>query len=394
MRLLRARFLFDGYRLLKGNLAVLLEKGTVVDVGEVRVLEHAYSIRAIDLGDGLLFPGFVNLHTHLELSYLKGALPEKKGFLMWLANIIAFKRKEIDENVVVRAADSAIEELMKSGVRVVADVSNTLSVCGLLFQRLPLSVVFFERYAALVDRAEEVIATLDRELEDIRKRCKGKVYPAPHALYSTHPDLISYIAVLNRDGPISLHFLESEYERLFLKGRGALFELLNSFSLTDKSLNVRDPIDYIARLGLLRKGSILVHCVDAGEDDFLRLRSADAHVCLCLRSNDYISGRLPDLKAIVKSGVRVGIGTDSLASNSDLNFLNELRFLYKHAPFISPQTIFSWATSMGAEALFMRFGFLKDAKAYPCFIYTFSSDPLEEILDKGGEDVFVAILPH
>ncbi len=214
--------------------------------------------------------------------------------------------------------------------------------------------------------------------------CKNiTVSPTAHAVYSTHSCLIQYLANLNQFLPFSIHLLESSFEKDFLSSKGELFELLDTFGLIDEKLSYENIFDYLDDIGSLRKNSIFVHCVYADKNDFNRIRNINSTVCLCLRSNDFISGHLPDVYDIEKSGVNVGIGTDSLASNWDLNFLNELGFIYKKFSKLNPEVIFKWAASGGAEALNIKFGFTKNSLSYDFFVPTSTKNPLEEILSNG-----------
>ena len=382
MKIFTAKYLFDGERLLE-NMAVVISNNTVVDIDSTDIIKKIYNTLELkDFGEGVLFPGFVNLHTHLELSYLKSRLPIKRGFVEWLKKIILTKKEHVDKDNIEKAMQYGIEELYKSGVRVVGDISNTLASCPFLEQAMPKSTVFFENYGLKKEKACEAKENLNMIMEiNAKKYKKITIAPAAHSVYSTNGCLIDCTANFDSRLPFSMHFLESRYEKDFLLSKGELFEMLNNFGLIDERLNYKSIFDYMNSVAALRENTIFVHCVYADENELKKIKRLNSTVCLCLRSNDYISGRFPNVYAVEKSRVNIGIGTDSLASNWSLNFLDELRFIYKNFNRLNPENIFKWSVSGGANALGLNMGFKKGYLAYDFFYKTKTNSPLAEILE-------------
>ncbi len=381
MKILTAKYLFDGERLSE-NRAVVINNNTVMDVDNINVIKKIYNTIAVeDFGEGVLFPGFINLHTHLELSHLKGKLPMKRGFIEWLENIILAKKESICENDIKKAMLNGIDELYKSGVRVVGDISNTLISCPFLEQYMPKSTVFFENYGLKKEKACEAKKNLAQIMEiNTKKYKKITIAPTVHSVYSTNGCLIDYIANFDRCLPFSIHFLENRYEKDFLRSKGELFEILNDFGLIDSELNYKSIFNYMASVNALRENTVFVHCVYADENELEKIKRLNGTVCLCLRSNKYISDELPDVYAIERSCVNIGIGTDSLASNWNLNFLDEMRFIYRNFNKLNPENIFKWAIKGSANALGLNMGFKKGYLAYDFFYKTNTNSPLSEIL--------------
>ncbi len=376
--------MFDGEKLLS-NKAVALHNDTVIDVSSKKVLEKVYSVKVKDFGEGVLLPGFVNLHTHLELSHLKNSLPQKKGFVEWLSSIMYEKTKDVDNKEIIKHIKNAVKTQFKSGVRIIADISNTLASCEYLKTYMPYSTLFFEQYGLKKEKACKAKRNLEENLNDYKKRCgKLKLIPTAHSLYSTHGCLIKYLAGLNKKEPFSIHFLESSYERDFLISKGDMFDFLNSLGLIEETTHHTDVFEYIKRLGISKRKTIFVHCTYVNKNELENIKETDSTVCLCLRSNKYISGTLPDVRTIIKSGVNIGIGTDSLASNWDLDFINEMKFIYGNFSDIDPNVIFKWATTNGAKALGLNLGFKKNQTAFGVFIPTDNGNPLEEIVSGEG----------
>lgn len=382
MKAKKAKYIFDGENLYE-NMAVVTKDNTVLDFGLPNVIKKVYGIDIEDLGEGVLFGGFVNLHTHLELSYMKNSMPQYKGFVSWLEAVIKTKKENVDKQFVLKAIQNAVETMQKSGVVAVGDISNTLDSCDYLKEYMPESVLFFENYALNRERACLVKDELENTLDDKMKGCMPlTLAPTAHSIYSTNGCLINYLANAKPNLPFSIHFLESRHEREFLRSKGELFELLDGFGLIDQKLNYNSVFDYLKDIGALRSSSIFVHCVDIKDSELDIIKNLNSTVCLCPRSNKYISNTLSDIYKIAKSGVNIGIGTDSLASNWDLDILNEMRLIFREFDKIDPKTIFKWATVGGAEALGIKLGVQKDFRFYDVFLKTDSNSPLEEILDK------------
>jgi cytosine/adenosine deaminase-related metal-dependent hydrolase len=384
MKAIQAKYIFDNTQLLE-DYTVITKDNIIIDIDKTKIIKKTYQIPIDDLGEGIIFAGFVNLHTHLELSHLIGRLPQKQGFVEWLKSIISIKKQEISEETVKKGIQHAVQESLSSGVRAVADISNTLISFSYLKNYMPLSILFYENYALNRQRACSLKKELEANLERLTNECSPlQLIATPHSIYSTNGCLLDYLFNINNK-PRSIHFLESSYEKEFLQSKGELFEMLDGFGLIDEKMDYEDIFDYLKTHNALKENTIFVHCVDADKGDIETIKQINSTVCLCPRSNYYISRRMPDVYMIEKSGVNVGIGTDSLSSNYDLNFLNELSFLYKHFSHLSPKTIFKWATKGGADALNINLGLKKNSISYNVFFKTNTNSPLEEILEKGGK---------
>ncbi len=384
MKLYVSDYVFTGKELLKDT-AVVLKDNVVLDVGGYKTLIKSYpEAKRVEFYGGVLFPGFVNAHVHLELGYLKGKLPKRKGFVEWLKAIMFEKRGKLDNGIIVNSIKNGIEEIKKSGVSVVGDISNTLLSVDALKNSMPNSVVFYENYSLKEEKACEV----KKKLESFK--LDGKMASlTPHSIYSSHPCLMEYLC--SRSSLISIHFLESCGELGFFQKKGELFDFLNGLGLIDRDWTFKDHWDFLERCGCLKKGTIFVHCVYAQERDFRKIKQLDGTVCLCLRSNDYITGELPNVYEFLESGVNVAVGTDSLASNVDLNFIEELRFIKRHFPLLDAGIIFKWSIIGGAKALNIKWGFFKGYMAQPIFIPSRVFNPLENILETGDKPPEVII---
>ncbi|OSS42745.1 S-adenosylhomocysteine deaminase Methylthioadenosine deaminase [Desulfurella amilsii] len=379
MEMLYAKWLFNGKEILKG-LGCVSHNNMVVDLLPIKLAKKTYPEAVVkDYGEGVLFSGFVNAHTHLDLSNV--SIEPYLGFVKWLKTMIETK-VQANETQTDEAIKKALDSLIKSGVCAVADISNTLKSCNYL-KKIPKAIVFFENYSLRKKQAQEKIAYIENNIENIRQTYKMKIDVTAHSVYSTHRDLLGYTMLKNNpkfgSDLFSFHFLESEFENPFVNSRGDLFEMLQEKGLIDNQLHFSSAIEYIKSLGDIKKG-LFVHCVHIKPDEIEYLKSIDASIVIAPRSNYYISKSLPNLELLKNSGINVAIGTDSLASNWDLNIINELKFLYKHYSHIDPAYFFGIATTGGYTALNLHIGFKKGFYAYPFFMETTTNNALEEIL--------------
>jgi cytosine/adenosine deaminase-related metal-dependent hydrolase len=175
-----------------------------------------------------------------------------------------------------------------------------------------------------------------------------------HAPYSVSPALFAEIARQRRSAPLAVHLGESAEEVEFLRtGRGPFRDLLQSLGAWADDWRVPecDPVEYLARVGYLRPGVMVVHGVHLSDDSLLQLRHASATIVTCPRSNEWVGVGLPRISHFYNCGLPVAIGTDSLASNSTLNMFDELAALRRIAPDVSAAGLLESATRRGAQAL-------------------------------------------
>lgn len=306
--------------------------------------------RVEDLGDGVLLPGLVNAHTHLELSHL-GHLRAvaEKGFLGWIEAVVS--ARDAGPAEVLAGAGDAISGLVGSGTAAVGDVSNTLAHLDLLEDSGLDATVFFELLGWDPARADAVLAAADRRLAEVAGR-RTRVRLAAHAPHSVSRQLFEGIAT--RGGPASVHLAESPAETRFLaSGDGEWPEFLARRGLGQVAFEppAMSPVQYLDSLGVLTPGLLAVHCVQTAPDDWRRLASRGVRVVLCPRSNRNLGLGLPPVKGLLEAGVGLCLGTDSLGSAESLNVLDDAALLHRELPDLDPALLVRLATAGGAEAL-------------------------------------------
>ena len=306
----------------------------------------------IDLGSVALLPGLVNAHTHLELSWMRAQVPPAGSMPAWASALMALRRTVSHEPP--EPIGAAIAEARASGTALVGDVTNTFATYDWLAHS-DLSAMFFRELLgfsapdpnAVVQAAAEQIASLAPS-----PRLRASI--VPHAPYSVSPALLDAIARRSGDAPISIHLGESRAEMEFLRsGTGEWRALLESLGVwNDRWVPPNcGPVEYMDRFGLVNDRLLAVHGVQFTDDELGRLRRAGATVVTCPRSNLWTGAGAPPIERFYASGVRVAIGTDSLASVADLNLFAELAAVRRLAPDVPARALLASATIHGAAAL-------------------------------------------
>ncbi len=298
---------------------------------------------------GYLIPGLVNAHCHLELSHLQGQIPPEKGMAHFVREVFRL-RNAYSEEQQVAAMYRSFNQLIEFGVVAVGDICNTdLSV----LVKKAKKEIFFHNFLELPGldpaRTERVWShgeSLKMAFSDLPHSF------TPHAPYSMSLPLLKQVYEHTRH--ISVHLLESRAEvELFAAREGSLADAFHDFGIVFPAFPDQHPIDYILRHLHPQTRAIWVHGILLKEQEVLRLmkKAPDSYFCLCPRSNRYLHDRSPDLRAFKEVRHRVCLGTDSLASNTDLDLWKEVQEIMTLPDAPDFHTVVSWATMNGADAL-------------------------------------------
>jgi cytosine/adenosine deaminase-related metal-dependent hydrolase len=312
-----------------------------------------------DLGHVAILPGLVNAHTHLELSYLRDQIDPASDFVTWIRGVVAARQQRPDPKAdeIMDAVDAAIAESTACGTAIVGDISNTLVTFDPLVNSPLAGVVFYEMIRFAAEGAERVVADAMRNLDGLVPTDVVRVGLAAHAPYSVAPLLFRAIrAAARRDplAPCSVHLSESAEEVEFIKtGTGPWRTFLEEVRAWDPAWVAPgvSPVRFLEDCGFLDARVLAVHGVQMSSDDLKRLEARGATLVTCPRSNGHTGAGAPPLEDFYASGVRVAIGTDSLASAPDLNVFAELATMRALAPSIPATSLLESATWQGARAL-------------------------------------------
>jgi len=311
--------------------AVIVQGRRILEVGPRRRLLAGFCGPVEDLGPVTLVPGLVNAHGHLELSHLRGRSPVGQGFVAWVAWLI---RQPLGA-LTPEALDTAVAEAAATGTGAVIDIGSRAGpaviraletaglpslVCHEYFGFRPLPAGDFPPATATAGRAMRA----------------GRLTASGHALYSTSPDNLRRAREIcrRRGTPYCLHLAEHQGEvELLATGGGAFAALLRRRVLPrDFTPPGCSSVAYARDLGLLGPETLAVHAVWLDAADRAVLAETGTGVCLCPRSNRRIGVGRAEATALAAAGVPLCLGTDSLASNDDLNLWNEARALWAEYP--------------------------------------------------------------
>ncbi|MGE5199670.1 MAG: amidohydrolase family protein, partial [Rhodospirillaceae bacterium] len=318
------------------------------------------AVRHRDLGDAVIMPALVNAHTHLELSWLRGRVDTAPTFLRWVAAMMRERMQSADgrDQAFVRSAMAlALDEMKTSGTGLVGDISNGLAHLDLLGASGLEGLVFHEVIKFRAAEAGEFVEASRRRIAAADAGGRWRLALAPHAPYSVAPSVFRALASarsLLREPRMSVHVSESPEEVEFIgRGGGGWRDLLKRLGAWDPDWRAPgcSPVEYLDRLGFWDGRTLAVHAVQASDADLSVLASRGVTVVTCPRSNAWVGAGAPPVESFYRSGARVAIGTDSLASVGDLNLFSELAALGRLAPGVKPGDLLRSATLTGAEAL-------------------------------------------
>jgi cytosine/adenosine deaminase-related metal-dependent hydrolase len=339
-----ARWVFpvSGPPISDGILTIAGERIVSVEPGGRRTAE-------VDLGDVAILPGFVNAHTHLDLSGLRGRCPPSADFTAWLRQVIAHRRvmttEQIDSNVRAGLAES-----LRHGTTLLGDITAGGASWSILADAPIRSVVFYEMLGLTKERADQSWERASAWLEthSATERCRPGL--SPHAPYSVRSDLFLRAALLARDRncPLAVHLAESREElELLHHQRGPFVAFLNDLGVWDADGLVLNP-DSIMRLCNQSDLNLFVHCNYLTQSTSIPYHST---VIYCPRTHAAFGHAPHPFRQFLQRGIRIALGTDSLASNPDLSILAEIRHLHRQCPDVAGDLLLRMATLSGAEAL-------------------------------------------
>lgn len=345
---------------------VATDRGRVIALGKRRGLVRQSvtdltpeEATETDLGSVAVLPALVNAHTHLELSWMRGALPTGGPFPDWINTIIAMRRTgPSGGDCAIRSAISdAIDECHRSGTVLVGDVADTMMTVEPLVASRLHALIFRELIGFNIGNPTALVDEAVRDLAAQPQSSNVRLTLAAHAPYSVSPLLFRAIkSALTRDpfARSSIHLAESAEELEFLdSGGGPWRSLLDEVGAWDPTwvAPACHPAEYLDRMGFLDDRLLCVHGVHLDAAGLRRLGRRGSTIVTCPRGNRLTGAGSPPVGTFYRSGLRVAVGTDSLASVPDLNLFSELAELRRLAPEIPAALLLENATVNGAHAL-------------------------------------------
>ena len=354
--LYRARHVVPMARSPMEDAGIAVRDGEILDAAPWAALKAENPGALIeDLGEVILLPGLINAHCHLDYTMMRGALFEGGGFTEWIQRLNAIRRS-LDPKDYLDAIASGLEELRRWGCTTVFNIESFPEIIPFL-PPSGIRVWWFLEVMDVRSRLESFDA-LAGALEFLERAGEGigGYGISPHAPYTVSRDLYelsSAFAIKNRL-PFCTHLAESHEEmEMFRKGSGIMFGFLQSLGRSMDDCGSRTPIQILLGEGLLPQGSLLVHMneLDAEDRTLLGRNPSWYPVIHCPRTHAFFRRKPFDLEFFQKTGIPVLLGTDSLASNRDLDMFAEMRAMLEAFPSLDPWEVLSMVTVRPAAAI-------------------------------------------
>jgi cytosine/adenosine deaminase-related metal-dependent hydrolase len=282
----------------------------------------------VHLGDAILIPGLVNAHCHLELTAMRGFL-DGLGFQEWIARLTAGRRAVLSDEMLLDAARFGVDEGLQHGITTFADTGDTGAGFDAMLERGVRGICYREVFGPDPAQCDDAISLLRAKVIAMRERATAlvSVGVSPHAPYTVSDALFRATTALARDNalPLAVHIAESELEsELVERGSGALANALRARGIP-VGTRARSPIALLDVLGVLDVRPLLIHCVQVDEEDIRAIARHDCAVAHCPASNAKLGHGIAPLVHLLDAGIRVGLGTDSVASNDRMDLVDEAR---------------------------------------------------------------------
>jgi cytosine/adenosine deaminase-related metal-dependent hydrolase len=347
----QATQIFTGTELLEDQLVLITQKDGTIEA-MVGIEDAGDEVQNFE---GILSPGLVNAHCHLELSHMKGMIPPHTGLQEFVKQIVALR--QVAPEAIQEAIVSAEAEMVANGIVAVGDISNTLDT---LTQKAKHNLAYYS-FVELYDldptrAADKIIAGLEMQKQFQENCVRASI--VPHAPYSVTNDLWDLLSTHFGIHTISMHNQETPDENNFFKTKSGSF--LGMYERTKVNLDFFEATGLSSLQSILpifKKAhhGILVHNSFTSAEDIQAVHAAmnNAFWCLCPNANQYIEQTMPPVELLRSENAKIIIGTDSYASNWSLNILDELKTIQQHHPQIPLEEMLQWATINGARALQM-----------------------------------------
>ncbi len=305
--------------------------------------------------DGVLYPGLINAHTHLEFSDLKKPLGAPgTPFTDWIKLVMEYRTNRDDERLLT-SITKGLAESESHGVSAIGDIS-TFEYRDSIVPATAEAVVFRELIGFQAAQADSQMKIAEDHLSEPESNWYRPAL-SPHAPYSTNKEILDQAIQLShkRKIPLAMHLAETAEElELLANHSGPFFDLLNRIGVWEKDnlTSLTRPLNFLQRLSSASR-ALVVHgnYLDDEERQFISKNRDVLHLVFCPRTHAFFQHERYPLNEIIKLELPLAIGTDSRASNPDLSIWDELQHIASHFPEISPRDILKMGTINGAKAL-------------------------------------------
>lgn len=340
---------------------VVVEGDRIAYVGDLAGAKQANDDGPIVAIDGIIMPGLVNTHSHLELTALRGFL-EGLDFRQWLRVLTAVRNEALDDDALRDSARAGIREGLLNGITTFADTAASAAPLAAMRESGVRGVAYLETFGPNPDPGTWSLDALRQRLEHERTHDSALVRAgiSPHAPYTVSPPLFEAVADLavNEALPVAVHIAESVAETEFVQhGAGPFADALRARGI-GVAAHGCSPIMLLERAGVLATRPLLIHAIHASDEDLRLVADRGASIAHCPISNLKLGQGIARLDAMTRAGIAVGLGSDSVASNDRMDLLSEARqatllqsLLQRVPDALSAEAALRLATLGGAEAL-------------------------------------------
>ena len=357
-RKFKADRIFDGYQFHQGKVLIINEDGIFDNI--VTEEEAGENIQMLD---GILTPGLINCHCHLELSHLKDVIPPHTGLIEFLCSVVT--KRDFSPEVIQQAITAAEKEMYDNGIVAVGDIGNTADTVDVKRKSQIRWQNFVEVLSFTDEKAEENIEHY-RKVAATFNTVHGswimdnRTSLVPHAPYSISPKTFKLINQLTKNQIISIHNQEHPAEdELYKTGGGEYLKLFKIFGIEQSPFPVTGKSSIRSVLPYFNNGQtiLLIHNTFMPEEDviwaneYATTNGLKLVYCLCINANLYIENKVPPIDLLMRHNCHIVLGTDSYSSNWQLSIAKEIEAIKRYFPHIPEETILQWATINGATAL-------------------------------------------
>jgi cytosine/adenosine deaminase-related metal-dependent hydrolase len=348
VRKISADKVFDGHKFIDNGVVCVGDNGEIIEL-----LNRREGVDSLEIYQGIITPGFINTHCHLELSHMKGVVKESKGLVEFIKELQT--QREADPEMVQKAILAADNEMYANGIVAVGDISNGPDSFEVKGQSKIKYHTFIELYGFVDEGAQD---SFDNGIKiGAYLKAKGLDYTlVPHSPYAASKKLIQLInSSLSENDIVAIHNQETTDENLlFEEGKGSFIDLMQWFGLDTSFWKPTGKTSLSSIYEGLPKNNklLLVHNTFTSQADIQLIREHNPKVywTFCPNANQYIEKSLPNFQQFIDANQTCTLGTDSLTSNWSLSILDEIKTIQKNTD-IELETLLQWATLNGAKAL-------------------------------------------
>ena len=338
-----------------------IEKGVLMvdEKGKILKIDHRenHDLASLEHHKGVLVPGFINTHCHLELSHMKGKVATGTTLIPFITGVVT--QRGAAAEIIADAIEKAEKEMLEGGIVAVGDISNVLDTFAQKEKGNLRYYTFVEMFDFLQDQNAEAEFEKYKAVYDALPLTYGsRKSVVPHAPYSVSRNLFKKINDFNpkTNLTISIHNQETQAEQdLFLHGKSDFYDFYGNFGI---SLDAFKPSGKTAIHYALENldpsvKTLFVHNTLTSKADIgaALMWSENVFWATCPNANLYIENRLPNYRYFIEDNARMTIGTDSLTSNWQLSILEEMKTIQRFQSYVPFETLIRWATLNGAQAL-------------------------------------------